>query len=103
MAIDQNKHPAADLSEGDSNLSVHRRGWAARAIDAETISWLQRDAEVFVHQTLSTPCLKRGLSFKTSQGNFIPLSPPLTITRDDLDRAFLIIDDALMNIGSKLT
>jgi 4-aminobutyrate aminotransferase len=57
MSIDQNLPPAADLSEGDSNLSAHRREWAARAIDAETSSWLQRDAEVFVHQTLSTPCL----------------------------------------------
>jgi 4-aminobutyrate aminotransferase len=40
-------------------------------------------------------CLERGLSFKTSQGSFIPLSPPLTIARADLDRALDILDGAL--------
>jgi 4-aminobutyrate aminotransferase len=48
---------AVDLSEGDSNLTPARRQWAAEAIDPETADWLRRDAAVFVHQTLSTPCL----------------------------------------------
>jgi 4-aminobutyrate aminotransferase len=37
-------------------------------------------------------CLERGLSFKTSQGNLIPLSPPLTIERQDLDLALDILE-----------
>jgi 4-aminobutyrate aminotransferase len=40
-------------------------------------------------------CLHRGLSFKTSQGSFIPLSPPLTITRQELDDALDILESAL--------
>ncbi len=46
-----------DLSEGDSNLSPHRRHWETTAIDAETREWLARDARAFIHQSLSTPCL----------------------------------------------
>lgn len=45
------------LSEGDSNLSTHRRQWQSRHIDDETWKWLQRDAKCFLHQSLSTPCL----------------------------------------------
>ena len=40
-------------------------------------------------------CLKRGLSFKVSKGNTIQLSPPLVITRAELDEAFSILDEAL--------
>ena len=46
-------------------------------------------------EKLMYECLKRGLSFKTSQGSFIPLSPPLNIPREDLDRALEIFDEAL--------
>jgi 4-aminobutyrate aminotransferase len=44
-------------------------------------------------------CLARGLSFKVGQGNVIALSPPLVIARDDLDRAFDILDEALSDVG----
>jgi len=44
-------------------------------------------------------CLARGLSFKVGQGNVITLSPPLVIARDDLDRAFDILDEALADAG----
>ncbi len=44
-------------SEGDINLSPHRRAWAAENIDAETQHWLEEDAKYFLHQSLSTPCL----------------------------------------------
>lgn len=36
-------------------------------------------------------CLAAGLSFKISQGCVLTLSPPLTIARDDLDRALDIV------------
>jgi 4-aminobutyrate aminotransferase len=41
-------------------------------------------------------CLKRGLSFKTSQGSFIPLSPSLTIEQSELERALDILDEAII-------
>ncbi len=40
-------------------------------------------------------CLAEGLSFKTSAGNVLTLSPPLTIGEDDLDRALSIVATAI--------
>ncbi|NLF58960.1 MAG: aspartate aminotransferase family protein [Candidatus Hydrogenedens sp.] len=45
------------LSEGDINLSPSRREWADRHIGPETREMLGRDEAVFLHQSLSTPCL----------------------------------------------
>ena len=44
-------------SEGDVNISPHRKDWARKNIDAETERWLDEDAKYFLHQALSTPCL----------------------------------------------
>ena len=40
-------------------------------------------------------CLERGLSFKTTFGNTLTLTPPLTVGEADMDRALDIIDAAL--------
>ena len=45
-------------------------------------------------------CLERGLSFKVSMGNVLTLSPPLTIERDDLERALDILDRSLGEAGA---
>jgi 4-aminobutyrate aminotransferase len=39
--------------------------------------------------------LERGLSFKVSAGNVLTLTPPLTISQGELDRALTIIDECL--------
>jgi 4-aminobutyrate aminotransferase len=44
-------------TEGDLNLSHHRRQWALENIDAPTQRRLEQDARFFLHQSLSTPCL----------------------------------------------
>ena len=44
-------------------------------------------------------CLQRGLSFKVSHGNCLTLTPPLSITRDDLDTALDILEEALASLG----
>lgn len=44
-------------TEGDINLSEARRDWYAVMSDPETVSYLEEDAEHFLHQSLSTPCL----------------------------------------------
>jgi 4-aminobutyrate aminotransferase len=62
------RQPEVDLSEGDSNLSPQRRQWIETAMDSTTEHWLERDAAVFLHQSLSTPCLN---VLKTCQGSFI--------------------------------
>ena len=47
----------ADLTEGDVNLSDRRRGWQLANVDDATRDTLARDAQAFLHQSLSTPCL----------------------------------------------
>jgi 4-aminobutyrate aminotransferase len=39
--------------------------------------------------------LERGLSFKVSDGNVLTLSPPLTITQEQLDQALDILDESI--------
>ena len=40
-------------------------------------------------------CLERGLSFKTTLGNVLTLTPPLIVTEGEMDQALAILDDAL--------
>ena len=44
-------------TEGEANTSAARDAWQSRHDDAATRSLLERDAAVFLHQALSTPCL----------------------------------------------
>ena len=44
-------------TEGESNTSQARRDWAARHPDAAMRNLLRRDADAFLHQSLSSPCL----------------------------------------------
>jgi 4-aminobutyrate aminotransferase len=44
-------------TEGESNSSAARLDWAAKHPDAATRDLLRRDADVFLHQSLSSPCL----------------------------------------------
>jgi 4-aminobutyrate aminotransferase len=60
-------------SEGDLNLSTHRKEWVQKHIDAETQHWLDLDAKYFLHQSLSTPCLNvlshcEGVALEDLQG-----------------------------------
>lgn len=45
-------------------------------------------------------CLELGLSFKVSKGNFLTLTPPLTISEKELEHAFKILDQALSLIST---
>lgn len=44
-------------TEGDINLSNARKEWYAAIADAQTTQYLDADAEYFLHQSMSTPCL----------------------------------------------
>ena len=46
-------------------------------------------------------CLARGLSFKVGQGNVLTLGPPLVITREQMEQAIGIIDEALFTVESR--
>jgi 4-aminobutyrate aminotransferase len=41
-------------------------------------------------------CMDAGLSLKISQGNVMTLSPPMVITREELDRALTIVEQAII-------
>ncbi|MHA7864919.1 (R)-1-hydroxy-2-aminoethylphosphonate ammonia-lyase [Flagellimonas marinaquae] len=45
-------------------------------------------------------CLKQGLSFKVSKGNVLQLSPPLTITREELEKALEILNEAFLKTNA---
>ncbi|MBN2313818.1 MAG: aspartate aminotransferase family protein [Sedimentisphaerales bacterium] len=60
-------------SEGDLNISPHRKDWIEKHIDIETQRWLDLDAKYFLHQSLSTPCLNvlshcEGIDLEDLQG-----------------------------------
>ena len=44
---------------------------------------------------INSTALSRGLSFKMTMGNVLTLTPPLTLTDAELDRALDILDECL--------
>ena len=54
---EQTPQPPDILSEGDVNISPRCKAWLAEHVGAETARLLERDARVFFHQALSTPCV----------------------------------------------
>lgn len=54
---DQRSDDPGLLSEGESNRSPRRQAWQADNVSQESRRWLEADARVFMHQSLSTPCL----------------------------------------------
>ncbi len=55
---DSNRHSQDSLkSEGDINITPQRAAWAHDHIDPATNQWLEADAQYYLHQALSTPCL----------------------------------------------
>jgi 4-aminobutyrate aminotransferase len=40
-------------------------------------------------------CMEKGLAFKTIEGNVITLRPALIITKDEMDQALDILDEAI--------
>jgi 4-aminobutyrate aminotransferase len=45
--------------------------------------------------------LSKGLSFKLTMGNIITLSPPLTITRKEMDKALDIVEECIAEVEEK--
>jgi 4-aminobutyrate aminotransferase len=43
--------------------------------------------------------LGKGLSFKVTMGNIITLTPPLTITKQEMDKALDILDECLKDVA----
>lgn len=60
--------PVPGQSESDSNLSPRRRAWSKQSVTGETRDLVDRDAELFLHQSVSTPCLS---AVRKAEGIFI--------------------------------
>lgn len=54
-----------------------------------------KDAARRMAERIYYECLDAGLSFKVSQGSVLTLSPPLTISESELDRALAIVESAI--------
>ncbi len=63
---------------------VRDRATRARATD---------EAEAVMYSALS-----KGLSFKITMGNILALTPPLTITRQEMDQALDILEESLIEV-----
>src|ERR1700744_4809239 len=57
-----------------------------------------REKAVAEAERVMYACLAAGLSFKVSQGNVLQLSPPLTISREELERALGILESVLASL-----
>jgi 4-aminobutyrate aminotransferase len=65
-----------ERAEGDINLSPRRRQWSEKHLDDATRAVLDEDAQLFLHQSLSTPCLNalrgsEGIYLEDTQGRRI--------------------------------
>jgi 4-aminobutyrate aminotransferase len=57
-----------------------------------------RDRAINEAEAVMYASLSRGLNFKTTMGNVINLSPPLVITREELDLALTILDESIAEV-----
>ena len=64
--------------------------------DRQTRGRALDEAEAVMYAALS-----KGLSFKLTMGNIITLTPALTITREEMDRALNIIEGCIAEVESK--
>jgi 4-aminobutyrate aminotransferase len=61
--------------------------------DRQTKEPAAEEAEQVMYSALS-----KGLNFKVTMGNIITLTPPLTITKQEMDRALNILDECLKEV-----
>ncbi|HEY0258559.1 MAG TPA: aspartate aminotransferase family protein [Lacisediminihabitans sp.] len=54
-----------------------------------------RTADPALAEAVLYGCLRRGLSFKTTMGNVLTLTPPLVVSEAELDEAFNIVEASL--------
>jgi 4-aminobutyrate aminotransferase len=64
----QNKPNAPTPGEGDVNTSLRRAKWASACLGQKSRGLVERDANVFLHQSVSTPCLS---SIRRAEGVWI--------------------------------
>jgi hypothetical protein len=70
-------------AEGESNTSSERASWQERSLGEMSAPLLDRDATVFLHQSLSSPCVS---TITKAEGTWISMEIrsiiSVTVTRD---------------------
>jgi 4-aminobutyrate aminotransferase len=64
--------------------------------DRDTMERATAESEAVLYE-----CLRRGLSFKVTQGNILCWTPPLVVERGELEEAVSILDEALGAVESR--
>jgi 4-aminobutyrate aminotransferase-like enzyme len=92
QASELGKHAIMRLQELKSKLhSIHD----VRGIGLQIGVELESKSKSDLAERVLYGCLQRGLSFKVSDGNVLTLSPPLTISRAEMDEALDILSVTL--------
>ena len=47
-------------------------------------------------------CLNRGLNFKVTMGNILTLTPPITITPEEMDHAMDILEASIAEVSQAM-
>lgn len=91
------------LTNGLKNL-VEKHGRAVSVRGKGLIVALKPDASTsqFADRLLYR-CLELGLNFKTSAGRYVILTPPLTVSDEEVDEAITILDTALADVSGEFT
>ena len=84
------------LIDPGSELRIHRQWFLRSAMD----ELLGVDFAAAGKDRLYR-CLDRGLSFKTTMGNVLTLTPPLITTAVQMDDALTILEAAISETGSR--
>jgi 4-aminobutyrate aminotransferase len=61
--------------------------------DRATMERATAEAEQVMYRALA-----RGLNFRVTMGNILTLTPALTITKEEMNQAFQILDDSLREV-----
>lgn len=85
---------ATELSEKHPEIVDARGLGLLLGLELEVPGGTTTDHETLAEKVLYS-CLSQGLSFKISRGNVLTLTPPLTISEEDFETAFRILDQAL--------
>lgn len=68
LSLIRSDHPTPDRSEGDVNATSARASWQDAHLSPKARELLAADAETFVHQALSSPCLN---ALRTARGAWL--------------------------------
>ena len=95
----------ARLHEHEVAHALHRRRARARLPDRHRARARPRLSKAPDHgRGRSRRCMRaldRGLSFKTTMGNVLTLTPPLTVTEAEMMQALDILDEAIGSVAAK--